>query len=152
MHELHLRLGILGKSFAFLHEVNVYVQLFQGKSVPLIAIQSVRLFNEENPAGPITFEVRHHLRKLLATGSFGRLNLNKFAYNLDSILRCGGTQEFDLGFNGVALFSLFPAGYTCIENRCTWGHFLPFFFWLLRRVLPNVLARPYVPVHFVLTR
>ena len=86
MHELHLRLGILGQSFAFFHEVDVYVQLFQGKSVSMVAIQSVCLFNEQNPAGSIAFEVCHHLRKLFTTGSLGRLDLNKLAYDFDSIL------------------------------------------------------------------
>lgn len=36
-------------------------------------------------------------------------------------------EQFDLGFNGVALFALLAAGDTCIENGCTLVHFGPFF-------------------------
>ena len=79
---------------ALLHEVNLYVQLIQGQGVPMIAIQSVCLFDEKNPARPIALEVRDHLGELFTTRSLGRFNVDELAYDFESIVRRNARSSF----------------------------------------------------------
>jgi hypothetical protein len=77
-----------------------------------------------------------HLSESLASSGLCGFDINELANNLHAIIRCIGTKEFHLSFDGITLLLLFAARDSCIENG--WLHngpslFLGILYFLLFR-------------------
>ena len=80
VHELVGGARVVGEDDAFLDEVDFEVELVEDHPVLEVAVEAVRLFDEDGPAGvAVLFEPREHLREAGAAGALGGLHVDELA-------------------------------------------------------------------------
>ncbi len=73
--ELRLRFRVFRYDLPFLYEMDLDVEILDSHGVTQISVKPIGLLHQQDPARPVSLEVRHHLAKLLATGRLGRLHV-----------------------------------------------------------------------------
>ncbi len=116
VHELLVRAGVLGEHLVLLHEVNLDVEFIETHPVLDVAVETVGLLDEDDPAGGLLPQEGDHFTKCFPASLLRGLDVREFLDNL-KVMNAGViAEELELGRDRVAFLFLLLRADTGVDD------------------------------------
>ena len=99
MDELRLRFRLFADDLAFLHEMDLDIEVLQRHVIAEVPIQPVGLFHEDRATARALLEEADHFAELFPSGALRGFNVGEFTHNLKAMLLAILPQKLALGGN-----------------------------------------------------